>query len=149
MDTRACYFSSKGILKTEYTQEDSVATLIDDDTRMWNVNKLRYLFNPCVVADILKVVICPRVVTIDRRIKAHERSGLFSVRSCYRFIKARLGSHSAEASTIGTHQILWKQIWKMPVPSKIKFFAWNAFFFFFLFLEEPVATHIVASSQVY
>lgn len=57
---------------------------------MWDIQKLRSLFNPNVVSDILKVPLCYENVE-DRRVWGHERNGIFSVRSCYRLIHLQSG----------------------------------------------------------
>ncbi|KAJ0088746.1 hypothetical protein Patl1_32118 [Pistacia atlantica] len=85
--------------------------------------KLRALFNPRVVEDIQKIVLCDGNGA-GRLIWGHERNRVFSVRSCYKFIMAQQTSHVAESSSSRVQSVVWK--WKMSVPNKIKIFAWRA-----------------------
>ncbi|XP_041004070.1 uncharacterized protein LOC121249426 [Juglans microcarpa x Juglans regia] len=62
----------------------------------------------------------------DRMVWPHERNGQFSVRSYYRYILAQIGTQFAEGSNVQTQHILWKHLWKMKVPNKVKIFAWRA-----------------------
>ncbi|KAG7960002.1 hypothetical protein I3843_10G099000, partial [Carya illinoinensis] len=59
---------------------DTVASLFVTHEKMWDINKFRSLFNPNIVADILKVFLCPTEME-DRMVWPHERNGQFSVRS--------------------------------------------------------------------
>ncbi|XP_042958021.1 uncharacterized protein LOC122293512 [Carya illinoinensis] len=62
----------------------------------------------------------------DKLIWNFERNGLFSVKSCYRLIMDLSRLETSESSNVRSQQKLWKALWKMPVPNKIKFFAWRA-----------------------
>ncbi|XP_042959454.1 uncharacterized protein LOC122294624 [Carya illinoinensis] len=64
--------------------------------------------------------------TADKLIWNFERNGLFSVKSCYRLIMDLSRLETSESSNVRSQQKLWKALWKMPVPNKIKVFAWRA-----------------------
>ncbi|CAI9785388.1 unnamed protein product [Fraxinus pennsylvanica] len=55
-----------------------------------------------------------------------ERNGCFSVRSCYRMIYNHIGQQLAGTSKGSTDKLLWKHLWKMKVPPKVKVFALRA-----------------------
>lgn len=55
---------------SEYTIDD---TLIDNETRYWNIHKIRALFHSNVAADILKILICP-IDDEDKRIWNYEKN---------------------------------------------------------------------------
>lgn len=38
---------------------DTVAALLDCDTKWWNINEVRALFTPNIVDKILKIPVCP------------------------------------------------------------------------------------------
>lgn len=102
-----------------------VDALFQHNEKQWDITKLRALFNPNVVANILKVQLCSEVDE-DKRLWSYERNGMFSVKSCYQFVFDQFGSQSAEASNVQALNVLWKHLWKMKVPNKIKIFAWRA-----------------------
>jgi hypothetical protein len=57
----------------------------------------------------------------------YENSGYFSVRSAYRLgmqIEHDLGSSSSSAAPDGD-RVVWKQLWKLPIPPKVRVFAWR------------------------
>ncbi|XP_042958214.1 uncharacterized protein LOC122293826 [Carya illinoinensis] len=114
--------------KADIRENRRVQALIgkyEDVSGSWDVAKLRALFNPSVVEDILKITLCAGS-SADKRVGGHERNGLFSVRNCYKFILDQQGSPDAESSNASAQRVVWRNIWKMPVPNKIKIFAWRA-----------------------
>ncbi|XP_041011418.1 uncharacterized protein LOC121255205 [Juglans microcarpa x Juglans regia] len=62
----------------------------------------------------------------NRWIWEHERDGKFSVKTCYHFIVDKMRSNHAESSNMQGPQSLWKALWKMAMPNKIKIFDWRA-----------------------
>lgn len=67
--------------------DGKVASLIDSDTKWWDVSKVRALFNPKIAEEILKLN--PSTSNgVDKWIWNHEKSGKFSVKSAYRFFKS-------------------------------------------------------------
>ncbi|XP_035545068.1 uncharacterized protein LOC118348173 [Juglans regia] len=116
---------AEGVRGCEGLNPPLVDSLFVDNVRMWDIQKLRSLFNPSLVSDILKIPLCSDNVE-DRRVWAHERNGEFSVRSCYRFISSQAGPQIAESSNMQAQQKFWKHLWKMKVPNKLKIFAWHA-----------------------
>ncbi|KAJ0045278.1 hypothetical protein Pint_05294 [Pistacia integerrima] len=88
----------EGYVVSEGNQNECVNSLMCENSRLWDFGKLRALFNPRVVEDIQKIVLCDGNGA-DRRIWGHERNGVFSVRSCYKFIMAQQTSQVVESSS--------------------------------------------------
>lgn len=66
--------------------EAKMSSLIDSGQRKWNNNKVRAIFNPKVVDEILKLIISPNPHT-DRWLWTKERNCNFSVKSTYKLIR--------------------------------------------------------------
>lgn len=97
-------------------------------TRSWNEELIRASFVVMDVEEILKLRPGIRMEE-DTMAWSFERHGLYSVRSAYRLLKAE---HSqAEASKLNeasssTDGVVWKRLWKLNVPPKIRIFWWRA-----------------------
>lgn len=54
-------FTAKELIEHTNVEEwdTTVASLIDDNSQWWNVDKVRALFNPNIAVEILKLTICP------------------------------------------------------------------------------------------
>ncbi|KAF5459693.1 hypothetical protein F2P56_019617 [Juglans regia] len=115
----------EGIIVRDENTKDTVESIIDSSTKWWHVEKIRTLFNPKIVVDVLKVIICPGEQA-DAWVWAHEKNGKLSVKSSYRLIKGIQGSDAGECLTVNRQHDLWKTLWKMTVPNKVKIFAWRA-----------------------
>ncbi|KAF5442204.1 hypothetical protein F2P56_034891 [Juglans regia] len=115
----------EGFAVFETNRNDVVACLVDELIGWWDMDKIRSLFNPNVIIDLLKIVLGPGTVA-DRWIWEHERNGQFSIKTCYHFIVDKMRGVQAESSNMQGQQGLWKALWKMAVPNKIKIFAWRA-----------------------
>lgn len=100
-------------------------SLIDENTKWLQVNKTTALFNPKVVADIMKIILCPSE-QLDKQTWLYEEDGKFNVRSVYRMIKEKFYKFQRECYDANRQQALWKSIWRMKVPKKVKVFAWRA-----------------------
>ncbi|CAN1797547.1 Putative ribonuclease H protein At1g65750 [Linum perenne] len=61
--------------------------------------------------------------TKDKWVWHFDPNGRFSVKSCYRLLKQ--GRHDAESEAGGWLQGVWKWIWRMNIPPKLKFFSWK------------------------
>nr|POF03540.1 putative ribonuclease h protein [Quercus suber] len=63
----------------------------------------------------------------DRLIWASTSSGLFYVSSAYRVTRTFMGGTQLVESSCSQHLAsFWRSIWKLPMPNKIKAFAWRA-----------------------
>lgn len=105
--------------------EGQVVSLIDNQTKWWNMPKVRSLFNPKISEAILRQH--PSYTDEeDICIWKHERSGYFSVKSAYRLFKSLSAVNVAESSDGVATKKFWNGLWKLKIPHKVKLFAWRA-----------------------
>ena len=65
--------------------------------------------------------------TQDRVIWAENKSGKFTVKSAYVLaLEEKTPETMADCSDESTRSKIWKSIWQMKTPQKIKHFAWKA-----------------------
>ena len=103
-----------------------VCELINKATSEWNIDKLNSWFIPEDRDAILGIPLSSSN-TQDRLIWAENRSGKFTVKSAYALVleeKARVARANCSDET--TRRKIWKSIWLLKIPQKIKHFAWNA-----------------------
>ncbi|KAG6696512.1 hypothetical protein I3842_09G152300 [Carya illinoinensis] len=84
------------------TIEAKVGDLIDGNTKWWDVNRIRALFNPNLAVEILKTVPSPSD-EVNRWIWDKKKGGRFSVKSAYRVFKASKGEIHGEPSNASLH----------------------------------------------
>jgi len=103
-----------------------VSHLINQDSNSWDETKLRRYFHIWDVDEILKIKI-PAGDTEDLIAWHYEKSGVFSVRSAYRLALACDQDLGAVGSSLARNGELpiWKKLWKVPVPPKVRIFAWK------------------------
>lgn len=83
------------------------------------------LFNS-IIADHIKKIPLSLFQHEDKLVWMEEKSGKFSVRSAYRIIQHCKQHILGESSIEQTSTPLWRALWRMRVPHKIKVFAWRA-----------------------
>lgn len=91
---------------------------------LWDVAKIQMHFNFEECWAIHRILLGgPRLH--DRQVWHFEKSGLFSVKSCYRL--AFCESHQFQASSSDPSPMVawWKFMWNLPIPSKYKIFLWR------------------------
>lgn len=103
-----------------------VSQLIDAQTREWNIEVLQRFFHDYDFSEIIKIKI-PRNVEEDFVAWHYEKTGCFSVRGAYR-LGIDLRDHGKIVSTNRRghgERLVWKKLWGLPVPQKVKVFAWR------------------------
>ena len=104
-----------------------VAQLIDSRERVWKLEEIKEIINEDQVQDIMAIPIC-RTGGKDRMIWPLTRDGKYAVKNGYHSLKNEevdlrknksSGSHKVE-------EIVWKKIWKLLVPNKVRNFMWKA-----------------------
>ena len=104
-----------------------VEELIDPHSGKGDEELVRLVFNPVDVYRILQIPL--RVEMVDDFIAWHHtKSGTFSVRSAYHVEFAhQYGKQWNRTDGQGSHREndIWKYIWRMRVPGKIKHFVWK------------------------
>nr|XP_023889503.1 uncharacterized protein LOC112001554 [Quercus suber] len=103
-----------------------VSSLIDNDTKWWKPNLVKSLFLPFEASTILSIPISFSLPK-DSLILLGNKNGPFTVKSAY-YIAAKLveqGEHMEGTSNCSALP-LWRKIWQLKVPPKVKIFAWRA-----------------------
>ena len=103
-----------------------VSSLINPMTKWWNVDLIRTIFLPFEVETILKIPLS-RTLPEDKIIWIGNRSGEFSVKSVYHIAYGLIETNNCDESSSGDPcKPLWKRLWLLNLPAKIKVFAWRA-----------------------
>ncbi|XP_042939410.1 uncharacterized protein LOC122274438 [Carya illinoinensis] len=109
----------------EHLRDYTVAYLMHDDQRSWDIDKVRSLLPVHMATEVLSIRI-PSENVADKLVWEHESSGIYSVKSAYSFFtKVEQNRQEAESSTAADQKLIWKNIWKLHVPHRIKVFAWR------------------------
>ncbi|CAI9767956.1 unnamed protein product [Fraxinus pennsylvanica] len=108
-----------------FDEDATVNSLIDVETNSWDREVLRALFNPNIVEEILKIRL-PFNRVRDKLIWDNESSGNFTLKSAYKLILNGIVDRIGESSFQSQDTPIWKRIWKMKMPRKIKSFIWKA-----------------------
>ena len=103
-----------------------VSSLINRETRDWDVNLVRNTFLPHKVEIVLGIPISLRLPD-DSLVWAWTPNGRFSVKSAYRAVQKllpKLNQHGerGESSDGSKSRAIWKLIWNLDCPNKIKHF---------------------------
>ena len=103
-----------------------VSTLIDCDSRRWKVDLVKSLFLPFEARTILNISISYNLPE-DKIIWVGNNRGVFTVKSVY-YVALNLVelSEEGECSYNDPRELLWRKLWHLHIPSKIKIFAWRA-----------------------
>ena len=103
-----------------------VSSLIDPVSNWWNVELVRVLFLPFKAEVILKIPLCHNFPE-DNLIWIGNKRGVFSVKSAY-FIAAKVLSSMdmGECSSGDPFTQIWKKVWSLKLPPKIRIFSWRA-----------------------
>ena len=103
-----------------------VSSLIDQETKWWKTSVVRALFLPFEANTILEIPLSQNFPE-DNFIWIGNKRGVFTVKSAYH-IAANLqdGTDVRECSSGDSNAYLWKNLWKLKLPAKIKIFSWKA-----------------------
>jgi hypothetical protein len=120
--------SMKPLVRLEEVRMEQVHELFLPGTRTWNEQLIRSSFIPHDAEEILKVRPGSRLQE-DSYAWADERSGWYSVRSCYRRLKEEQDQKEVmtdnTAASSGNSQ--WSTaLWRLHVPPKVRNFWWRA-----------------------
>ena len=85
---------------------------------------LASVFAP-VEADLIQKIPLSPVTVEDKLIWPHVSSGVYSVKSGYRFLVKEKGGSRASLQTQTDSPSVWRQIWRLSVPNKVKNFLWR------------------------
>nr|XP_023912601.1 uncharacterized protein LOC112024185 [Quercus suber] len=111
--------------RADYGDFPMVSSLIDLDTRRWKVDVINATFLPHEASTILKIPLSFNLPE-DCLIWIGNKMGEFTVKSAYYIASGLVDSVEEGESTSGSSwSLLWKRIWQLKVPPKIKIFAWR------------------------
>lgn len=110
----------------EFVDFPMVSSLINEDTHWWKVNVIHSLFLPFEAEAILRIPLSFNFPE-DKLIWTRNKKATFIVKNAY-YIAANLVTLNMEGecslSTPGS--LLWRKIWHLKIPPKVRIFAWRA-----------------------
>ena len=104
-----------------------VSALIDGETKRWKVDMVKSLFLPFEAKTILNIPLSYNLLK-DKIIWAGNKKGEFTVKSAY-YIALNVisssegGGGSRECSHGDPKTPLWKKMWHLKIPPKIRIFT--------------------------
>lgn len=104
-----------------------VADIIEPNTGGWDRSLIEQPFWPVDWDRIYATPIGAPTVE-DRTVWHYSPNGRFTVKSCYQFL-TRGGQHRGDETRVsgsGVEGFAWNNIWKLPIPPKIRVFIWRA-----------------------
>jgi hypothetical protein len=102
-----------------------VSSLIDVDTKWWNVPLIRELFCDEDAALICNIPISPTRQQ-DAMVWLGTSNGVFSVKSAYHMAKSKTEESSGSSSNQDLSTQLWKRVWHVKGPPLVRVFSWKA-----------------------
>ena len=102
-----------------------VSALIDRDIRRWKSDVVRSLFLPFEARTILNIPLSHSLPE-DQIIWVGNKKGEFSVKSAYYIATKGLDTkEEGESSSSDARSPLWKKLWQLNIPPKVRIFAWK------------------------
>ena len=103
-----------------------VSALIDEDSKRWKVDTLKALFLPFEVETILNISLSYNLPE-DKLIWVGNKRGEFSVKSAYYIALNVINPAGIGECSHGDPKVpLWKWIWQLKIPPKIRISTWEA-----------------------
>nr|XP_023881248.1 uncharacterized protein LOC111993657 [Quercus suber] len=103
-----------------------VSVLIDLDSKRWKADLVKKIFLPFEADTILRIPLCYSLPD-DKLIWLGNTRGVFTVRSAYYVALSLVKScNRGESSAGDSRSLLWKRVWHLNLPEKIRIFAWRA-----------------------
>jgi hypothetical protein len=106
-------------------QENRVQTLIDRDSKCWNVPLLQATFNLEEARVIASIPLSPHLPP-DRLIWLGTKNENFSVKSAYHLGLEIIERDRGQTSQVEKGTNVWCSLWNLQVPNPIKMFLWRA-----------------------
>lgn len=100
-----------------------MADIIDPTLRKWQLSSLQHILTQPEIDAILKIAIAVEQRD-DLLVWHHNKSGLYTVKSGYVVAKSLPEKESAVRASSSTtlDENLWKSLWKLNIPLKLKHF---------------------------
>lgn len=103
-----------------------VSSLIEEDTRWWKVNIIHSLFLPSEAEAILRIPLSFNLPE-DKLIWTRNKNATFTVESAYYIGKGIVTPNmEGECSSSTLVSQLWRKIWHLQIPPKVRIFGWRA-----------------------
>ena len=103
-----------------------VSSLIDPTIKWWRVDVISATFLPFEANTILRIPLSQSLLE-DKLIWMGNSRGEFTVKSAYHITHCLVkGKDDVGSSTGDPLKPLWKRLWHLNLPTKIKIFAWRA-----------------------
>ena len=103
-----------------------VSAPIDQNTKRWKANLIKKTFLPFEVDTILSIPLSYSFPD-DKLIWLGNKRGVFTVRSAYYMALLLVETCNEGESSVGDPRtLLWKKVWHLNLPEKIRIFAWQA-----------------------
>ena len=103
-----------------------VSALIDKETRRWKTDLVKSLFLPFEANTILNIPLSYSLPD-DKIIWMENKKGDFTVKSAYYIALQVLEiNDEGECSSGDYRTALWRRMWYLNIPAKIKKFSWQA-----------------------
>jgi hypothetical protein len=115
------------LIRLPGVQAERVCDLFVPGTRQWDVQLVIDSFCAMDAGEILKLKLGLRMEE-DVTAWAFERSGLYSVRSCYRMLKRekdQLEAFKLNEAESSLNSWWWPKLWKLKIPPKVRIFWWR------------------------
>ena len=109
------------ILKKKKKKEKKVGIVIGS----WDIEILKDYFAPLEVDLILKIPLSYNYVE-GKLVWPHTANGVYSVKSGYNFLAKEKSLPSSAFSHQDDGQSVWKKLWSLSMPNKVKNFLWRA-----------------------
>ena len=101
-----------------------VCDLFYPGTKIWNMEVLQNSFYPWE-AEVIRKIYVSEACNTDCLVWPKSSDGDYSVKSAYRMLATEV-INGAPSSSNGEGSKVWKSIWKIRAPPKIKHFMWRA-----------------------
>ena len=102
-----------------------VSNLIDQEQKVWREDVLANCFYPFEVSIIKNIPLCT-MIQKDVLIWPFNPDGIYTVKSEYKFLSKEHISRQPGPSENEALKPLWKKIWGLNVPNKVKHLVWRA-----------------------
>lgn len=102
---------------------ENVADLIDPISGLWKEEVVREHFLDFEAGEVLEMPLAS-IALDDAYVWNYEKSGIYTVRSGYKFIRFYKNVVNGEVGA-SSENPLWQKIWGMVVPPKVRVFLWR------------------------
>ena len=102
-----------------------VSDLIDEDTRQWDHGKIQALFAPSTQKEILAIPL-NNLHSSDELVWKQNSTQNFTVKTAYKIALGLKNQPQGEHSQALQNGRIWKKVWKLNVPPKVRSLLWRA-----------------------